>query len=58
MKFIQIDAYAVERLRRLRRQRSSRRPAPGAVLLWDRPFFLGRHPKPAIDRHLKTGHHT
>jgi group II intron reverse transcriptase/maturase len=31
IKFIQIDTYVVERLRRLRRQRVSRRPAPGHV---------------------------
>jgi hypothetical protein len=39
VKFLQIDTYAVRRLRRLRRQRISRRPAPGAVPVWDRPFF-------------------
>jgi len=39
VKFLQVDAYAVERLRRLRRQRMSRRPAPGQAPGWDRPFF-------------------
>jgi RNA-directed DNA polymerase len=39
VKFSQIDTYTVERLRRVRRQRISRRPARGQVPLWDRPFF-------------------
>ena len=26
------------------------------VLVLDEPLNLGGHPKPAIDRHLKTGH--
>jgi len=38
-KFIQVDLYVVERLRRLLRQRAGSRLAPGRAVTWRRPFF-------------------
>jgi hypothetical protein len=35
-----------------------KRALPVMHLTTLRIYFLGRHPKPAIDRDLKTGHHT
>ena len=39
VKFVQIDQYVVDRLRRLRGQRAGRQLRAGQWGAWDRPFF-------------------